>query len=137
MNFKINRLVLAVVGRRAGSRAGHAAMLFLVLVLQPVWLPAEEQISREEYVAQSHEDLLGPCKSPAFVKCLGTTEAQCLRQVNQLVRDCSRKLPAIITTKNFDTVADDYASCVFGGLQETFGMSSEEIGQCENRAGLR
>lgn len=121
----------------APGRRGYLAVLFLCLGVLPVSPGAEEQISREAYVAQSYDDLLGPCKSPAFVRCLGTSEKQCLQQVNRLVDQCSRRLPATITTQNFDDTADTYASCVFGGLKETFGMSNEEIGQCENRAGLR
>ena len=116
---------------------GYFAVLLLCLGVLPVSLLAEEQISREAYVAQSYDDLLGPCKDPDFVRCLGSSEKQCLEQVNRLVDQCSRRLPAVITTRNFDNLADEYAGCVFGGLQEAFGMSSEEIGQCENRAGLR
>ncbi|MDZ7662656.1 hypothetical protein [Thiohalophilus sp.] len=100
-------------------------------------LVAEEQMSRDQYVAQSHDDLLAPCQSEAFVNCLGTTEAQCTRQVNQLVETCSAALPAILTADNFNDSAVGYASCVFDGLQEAFGKSSEEIGHCENQAGMR
>lgn len=121
----------------ARSRAWSGVMLYLALVVLPGALTAEEQISREEFVAQSHEDLLTPCKDPAFVSCLGASETQCLQRVNKLVEECSQKLPAIINPKNFDDSAGEYASCVFGGLQQAFDMSSEQIGQCENRAGLR
>lgn len=117
--------------------AGWGVLLYLLLAALPAALNAEEQISREAYVAQSHKDLLAPCKSPAFVECLGSSETRCLAQVNTLVEQCSQKLPATITTKNFDESADEYASCVFGGLQQTFDLSSEQIGQCETRAGLR
>ncbi len=121
----------------AWRRRGYWAVLLACLGVLPLSLGAEEQISREAYIAQSYDDLLGPCKNPAFVRCLGTSEKQCLQQVNRLVDQCSRRLPATITTQNFDDSADTYASCVFEGLKETFGMSNEEIGQCENRAGLR
>lgn len=123
--------------RPARVSTGWGALLYLLLAVLPAALTAEEQISREAYVAQSHKDLLAPCKSPAFVECLDSSETRCLAQVNKLVEQCSQKLPAILTTKNFDESADEYASCVFGGLQETFNLSSEQIGQCENRAGLR
>ncbi|MFP3874764.1 MAG: hypothetical protein ACLFQT_12015 [Thiohalophilus sp.] len=112
-------------------------MLCLILFGAPLELVAEEQLSREQYVAQSHDDLLAPCQSEAFVSCLDTTEAQCTRQVNQLVETCSEALPDILTADNFNDSAVGYASCVFDGLQEAFARSSEEIGQCENRAGLR
>lgn len=115
-----------------------AGMLFMLF--SGVWstpLAAEQQMSRDDYVAQFHEDLLGPCKNSSFVACLGTSEAECLSQVNELVAQCTGKLPEIITEKNFDNAADDYASCVFDSLQQAFGKTSEQIGQCENRAGLR
>ncbi|MFO8025336.1 hypothetical protein [Thiohalophilus sp.] len=121
----------------APAQCGYFVVLFLFLGVLPSLLVADEQISRETYVAQSYDDLLGPCKDPAFVRCIGSSEKQCLQQVNRLVDQCSRRLPGVITTQNFDNSADEYATCVFSGLQEIFGMNSEEIGQCENRAGLR
>ena len=36
-------------------------------------LCAEQKMSREDYVARSHDDLLAPCKNDEFVQCLGTT----------------------------------------------------------------
>lgn len=112
-------------------------MLYLVLagLSGPVF--AEEQLSREQYVAQSHDDLLAPCRSEAFVSCLETTEAQCIQQVNRLVETCSEALPANLTAENFNDSAVGYAGCVFDGLQEAFDKSTEEIGQCENEAGMR
>ena len=112
-------------------------MLCLLLPGASMELVAEEQMSREQYVAQSHNDLLAPCQSEAFVNCLGTTEAQCTRQVNQLVERCSEALPASLTADNFNDSAVGYAGCVFDGLQEVFRKSSEEIGHCENQAGMR
>lgn len=120
-----------------GRRLARTGIRILLLVSFSAPISAEQQMSREDYVAQSHEDLLAPCRSPGFASCLGTSEQECLDRVNRLVEDCSQKLPATITEKNFDASADDYASCVFDGLQKSFDMSSEEIGQCENRAGLR
>ena len=109
--------------------------LFLLAVSFP--LAAEQTMSREDYVARSHDDLLAPCKNENFARCLGTSRSECENRVNQLVKDCSQKLPANLTEKNFDVSADEYASCVFGGLQKSFNKSSEQIGDCENQAGFR
>lgn len=112
-------------------------LLYLILAVLSGIVHAEEQISREQYVAQSHDELLAPCQSEAFVSCLETTEAQCTGQVNRLVKTCSEALPASLTADNFNDSAVGYASCVFDGLQDAFDKSSEEIGQCENQAGMR
>jgi hypothetical protein len=111
------------------------AGLFLLSASFP--LAAEQSMSREDYVLRSHDDLLAPCRNEGFARCLGTSSSECEKRVNQLVTDCSGKLPATITEKNFDASAGDYVSCIFAGLQKSFNKSSEEIGDCENRAGFR
>ena len=98
---------------------------------------AEQQLSRQQYVEMFREDLLAPCHNPTFVACLDSSTAHCQQQVSGLIDTCSQQLPATITRQNFDSSADEYANCVFNGLHEAFGKSSEEIGMCETRAGLR
>lgn len=116
---------------------GLGMVLLLLWSLLPEAALAEQKMSREDYVAQSHEDLLAPCHNSAFVSCLDTSTQECTSRVNSLVEKCSRQLPKTITETNFDGVADDYASCVFGGLQQAFDKTSEQIGQCETQANLR
>lgn len=113
-----------------------AAVAFLLLTILSTVAVAEQQLSRQQYVAMFHDNLLAPCHDAKFVACLDSSEASCVKQVNQLVESCSKELPATINQQNFDAAADGYANCVFTGLQKQFGKTSEEIGSCETRAGL-
>jgi len=114
-----------------------ATSLLLMLTFLSGIAAAEEQLTRKQYIEMFRDDLLAPCHETSFVSCLESTEAQCVKQVNKLIEKCGQKLPDIINKNNFNTSVDHYANCVFGGLQQQFDKSSEEIGQCETRAGLK